>query len=106
MGRNGRLQSSGLPPERSAVVSTNGVFAFKGVPYGAPTADSMRFLPPAKPQSWIGIRGTLELGSANFTVYDGANLAAKHDVVLVGGNHRLNIFGFLYLAAISSNTGR
>ena len=33
-------------------------------------------------------------------VYDGSNLAAKHDVVVVTINHRLNIFGFLYLADI------
>lgn len=37
-------------------------------------------------------------GSAQFTQYDGANLAAKHNVVVVSVNHRLNIFGFLYLA--------
>lgn len=33
-------------------------------------------------------------------LYDGSNLAAKHDVVVVTVNHRLNIFGFLYLADI------
>jgi para-nitrobenzyl esterase len=32
--------------------------------------------------------------------YDGSNLARKHDVVLVGINHRLNIFGHLYLAQL------
>jgi len=40
-------------------------------------------------------------GSAAFTFYDGHNLAEKHDVVVVGVNHRLNIFGYLYLAEIS-----
>lgn len=35
-------------------------------------------------------------GSANFSVYDGQGLAGKHDVVFVGVNHRLNIFGYLY----------
>lgn len=39
-------------------------------------------------------------GSSGFTIFDGANLARKHDVVLVGINHRLNVFGFLYLADI------
>ena len=39
-------------------------------------------------------------GSAGFYCYDGANLAAKHDVVVVGVNHRLNIFGFLHLADV------
>ena len=42
-------------------------------------------------------------GSAGFDVYDGTNLAARHDVVLVGVNHRLNIFGFLYLADLGND---
>jgi para-nitrobenzyl esterase len=37
-------------------------------------------------------------GSDGFLAYDGTELARKHDVVVVGINHRLNIFGFLYLA--------
>jgi para-nitrobenzyl esterase len=36
-------------------------------------------------------------------LYDGTNLAAKHDVVVVTVNHRLNIFGFLYLADIGGD---
>ena len=39
-------------------------------------------------------------GSAAYTIYDGTELARKHDVVVVGINHRLNVFGFLYLAGI------
>ena len=31
-------------------------------------------------------------------MYDGTNLAHKHDVVVVTLNHRLNVFGFTYLA--------
>jgi para-nitrobenzyl esterase len=46
--------------------------------------------------------GGFASGSAGFTCYDGANLARKHDVVVVGVNHRLNIFGYLYLADIGS----
>jgi para-nitrobenzyl esterase len=39
-------------------------------------------------------------GSGGFTVYDGANLARTHNVVVVGTNHRLNGFGYLWLGDI------
>jgi len=42
--------------------------------------------------SWFGSGGT------DWT--DGTNLAARNDVVVVAMNHRLNIFGFLYLAEL------
>jgi para-nitrobenzyl esterase len=41
--------------------------------------------------------GGYDRGSANFSLYDGRNLAGKHDVVMVSVNHRLNILGLLYL---------
>jgi para-nitrobenzyl esterase len=146
------------------------VSAFRGVPYGASTAGSARFMPPEKPQPWSGIKDTIELGhrspqgpsglipevaatdvnepagedclvlnvwtpsatssghkrpvmvwlhgggftsgSGGFKIYDGVKLAGKHDVVVVTVNHRLNAFGYLYLAdlggakyANSSNVG-
>ena len=37
-------------------------------------------------------------GSDGFLAYDGTELARKHDVVVIGINHRLNIFGHMYLA--------
>jgi para-nitrobenzyl esterase len=40
-------------------------------------------------------------GSDGSPTYDGANLARKQDVVIVGINHRLNVFGYLYLGKIS-----
>jgi para-nitrobenzyl esterase len=56
--------------------------------------------------------GGFRTGSGGSIVYDGAELARKHDVVVVTINHRLNVFGFLYLAEIggdkyakSSNVG-
>jgi len=39
-------------------------------------------------------------GSDGAPTYDGANLARKQDVVVVGINHRLNVFGYLYLGEI------
>src|SRR5262245_13292825 len=39
-------------------------------------------------------------GSPNMIPYDGANLARKRDVVVVGITHRLNAFGFLHLAEL------
>jgi para-nitrobenzyl esterase len=42
--------------------------------------------------------GGFARGSAQFTQYDGTNLAAKHNVVVVCVNHRLDILGYLYLA--------
>ena len=56
--------------------------------------------------------GGFSSGSGGFLIYDGRILAAKHDVVAVTVNHRLNAFGYLYLAELggekyarSSNIG-
>ena len=44
--------------------------------------------------------GAYVRGSGGYVAYDGTNLAARHDVVVVTINHRLTAFGFLYLGGI------
>jgi para-nitrobenzyl esterase len=44
--------------------------------------------------------GGYTVGAGQAPWYDGANLAARHDVVAINVNHRLNLFGFLYLAEL------
>ena len=69
----------------------NGIYIFKGVPYGASTSGRGRFMPPAKPEPWMGIRNALEYGricpqqetgwwtaSGNFNI-DGRNLASDDE---------------------------
>lgn len=57
--------------------------------------------------------GAYVFGSAGAPFYDGGNMASAGDVVMVGVNHRLNVFGYTYLGedvderfALSGNVGQ
>jgi para-nitrobenzyl esterase len=45
--------------------------------------------------------GGFAAGSAGWPVYDGAALARNGDTVVVSINHRLNVFGYLYLGELA-----
>ena len=49
---------------------------------------------------WLHGRGYAS-GAGSESIYNGANLAKRGNVVVVTINHRLNVFGYLYLADIA-----
>ncbi|HEX4643785.1 MAG TPA: carboxylesterase/lipase family protein [Candidatus Acidoferrales bacterium] len=43
-------------------IDNNGIKTFKGIPYGAGTSGANRFMPPAEPANWSGVRDALAYG--------------------------------------------
>ena len=64
---------------------------------------------PARPRPVIVYihGGAYSSGSGSSPLYDGANLCRRGDVVVITINHRLNLFGYLYLPGFpdSGNAG-
>jgi para-nitrobenzyl esterase len=70
-GGSGGASHLSTPPE--AIVETrhgkvrgavrDGVFVFKGVPYGKDTGRTARFLPPEAPAAWTGVKAALSYGA-------------------------------------------
>jgi para-nitrobenzyl esterase len=138
--------------------SQDGIYSFKGIPYGGPTGGRNRFMFPTPPKPWPGVKDTTSYGPACWQVIDpftksdfdlsgpmgnnafsedclilnvwtpsvndgskrpvmvwlhgggfftgsassspatnGASLAKTQNVVIVSVNHRLGVFGYLYL---------
>src|SRR4029434_7146030 len=66
-------------------VEVNGIKVFKGVPYGASTAGKNRFMPPAAPAKWTGVRDALAYGSSAPQTEPGSRRAASALAVAAAG---------------------
>ena len=68
-----KLRGPILASDSNAVVETvfgkvrgytrNGIFTFKGIPYGGATGGDARFSPPSKPAPWTDVRSSMMYGS-------------------------------------------
>jgi para-nitrobenzyl esterase len=75
------------PPGKILGFQRKGIYTFKGVPYGASTSGANRFMAPAAPEAWSGIRNALAFGRACFQArgsstafnFDGKNLAPSDE---------------------------
>lgn len=51
-----------IEPGKLRGAHDDGIYSFKGIPYGQSTAGPGRFMAPVKPQVWTGVRDALALG--------------------------------------------
>jgi para-nitrobenzyl esterase len=66
-------------------VEASGIKVFKGIPYGASTAGKNRFMPPAAPAKWSGVRDALTYGSSAPQSEPGARRTASAIAVAAAG---------------------
>jgi para-nitrobenzyl esterase len=94
---NAALAPGASPADSQLVVETTagkirgttnkGIGVFKGVPYGRSTAGENRFLPPAKPDPWPGVRDALAYGySAPQTIPGAPGILAGADFMASASN--------------------
>ena len=108
-------QMLSLPPEFARVLQGN--MAYGAHPNSEDCLTLHVWTPALRDGHWRPVMvwchgGGFGIGSGQADWHDGTNLARNEDVVVVHFNHRLNIFGYLYLAdlgderfAASSNAG-
>jgi para-nitrobenzyl esterase len=66
-------------------VDVEGIKVFKGIPYGASTAGTRRFMPPVNPPRWTGVRDALEWGPSAPQREPGTNRATSALAVAAAG---------------------
>ncbi len=66
----------------------NGIYIFRGIPYGNDTSGANRFMPAKKPEPWAGIRSALWFGHTCPTVWrpdgDESQFLFRNDVGIMG----------------------
>jgi para-nitrobenzyl esterase len=67
-------------------IDDSGIEIFKGIPYGASTAGTNRFMPPVDPGKWTGVRDTLEYGHSAPQRDPAAPLPAASSLTVSGSN--------------------
>jgi para-nitrobenzyl esterase len=67
-------------------IDDSGIEIFKGIPYGASTAGTNRFMPPVDPGKWTGVRDTLEYGHSAPQRDPAAPLPATSSLTVSGSN--------------------